>query len=141
MPNFSSYCTLGSFCQNQSGSNQLMPQVKPTEFLNQMNTAILHDKANQLKPMDKKGVSGPAHYKCLGPKHFVPPLMHSKIGRVNNVCDAFEEWVYDVDIASPHEKDAPEAHSIAKDNLAIVLGNKNEGDQMINIDMRKKCRS
>lgn len=57
------------------------------------------------------------------------------------MCDAFEGWFYDVDIVSPHEKDAPEAHSIAKDNLAIVLDNKNEGGQMINIDMRKNAEA
>jgi hypothetical protein len=107
--------------------------------LHQISTGIKNDKDNRLKPMDKKGVSGPMHYKCLGPEHFVPPLLHLEMGMVNNVWDDFEEWIDNaVEIVPPHEKDARDALLLSKDALALAIDEKKEGDQKINIEIREK---
>ncbi len=85
-------------------------------------------------------MSGPMHYKCLGPEYFVPPLLHLEMGMVNNVWDEFDESVIDkdVEIVPPHEKDARDALSLSKDALAVAIDDKKGGDQMINIEIREK---
>jgi hypothetical protein len=69
--------------------------------------AVKMDIHNSLKPTDKKGVSAEVHYQGIGLETFVPPLLHMEMGLVNQVWDAFEEWIDAiVEIIPSHEKEA-----------------------------------
>lgn len=141
MPNSSSYwcpwCLLSR--PEWQESADATGESRTTAFLEQMGAAITTDVAKRLKPMDKKGVSGPMHYKCLGPEHFVPPLLHLEMGMVNNVWDDFEQWVDDkVEIIPPHEKEARLSLERAQQALASSTAEKEEGDRTLNIEIREK---
>jgi len=53
----------------------------------------LSDIEKKMTPADKKGVSTAMYYQCLTPQNFVPPLLHLKIGMVNQMWDNLVEWI------------------------------------------------
>jgi hypothetical protein len=68
-----------------------------------MSEAVKNDTEKKLKPTDQ----GDRHDEYLGPQHFVAPLLHLEIGIINQLWEAFDEWVGGVvEITPPTEKDA-----------------------------------
>ncbi len=109
------------------------------ELLTEVSLAVKNDSERKLKPVYWKGVTCEKHYKCLGPKTFVPPLLHLEIGMVNQALDTFEDWMDDaVEIIPSHEKEARREVLDTKERLAIALDNKKEADATINIKIREK---
>jgi NACalpha-BTF3-like transcription factor len=104
-----------------------------------MYLAVKNDADKKLKPTDRKGVSCKRHYKCLGPDNFVPPLLHLEIGMVNQVWEAFEEWVDAiVEVVPPFERDARTEVKNAKEKLELAIEEKKQVDATTNIEIRDK---
>ncbi len=122
MPNSSSYwcpwCLLSHPEWNRDPAT-FVTEDRTLKFLSDTVEAIKNDSEKKMKPMDRKGVVTNRHYSCLGPKHFVPPLLHLEIGMVNQCWESFEQWVDDiVEIVPPSEKEARKELTDAKNKLA-----------------------
>ncbi len=112
---------------------------RTVEFQEATYEAILKDSLKKMVPMDKKGVSSQMHYKCLTPQDFVPPLLHLKIGMVNQGWDGLEQWMDDnVEIIPLHEKDARKKLKDAIENFHLASREKKDTERTINIEIREK---
>jgi hypothetical protein len=142
MPNSTSYwcpwCLL-SHSEWNKAPETFIPEARTLGFLSEMYLAVKNDADKKLKPTDRKGISCERHYKCLGPDNFVPPLLHLEIGMVNQVWEAFEEWVDAiVEIVPPFESDARTEVKNAKEKLELAIEEKKQVDAMTNIEIRDK---
>ena len=142
MPNSSSYwCPwcLVSHREWQAEPDSYVAEKRTSRMLSETYMAVKMDTCNRLKPTDKKGVSAEVHYQGIGPEKFVPPLLHMEMGLVNQVWDAFEEWIDAfVEIIPPHEKEARKQLADAKGKLKEVAAERSEIEKTISIDIREK---
>ena len=142
MPNSSSYwcpwCLLSHSEWNRSPETFTVEE-RTIEFLTNMAAAVKNDTQRRLKPIERKGVTCDRHYSSLGPKNFVPPLLHLEMGMVNQAFDSFEDWVDDkVEVIPPAEKEARKEliNAIEKHDLAIE--EKKEVEGTTGIEIRQK---
>jgi hypothetical protein len=85
------FCLLSRPEWQQSAEN--IEAERTVEFQTNTDTAVLSDIEKKMTPADKKGVSTAMYYQCLTPQNFVPPLLHLKIGMVNQMWDNLVEWI------------------------------------------------
>jgi len=142
MPNSSSYwcpwCLLSHPEWNRDPAT-FVTEDRTLKFLSETVEAIKNDSEKKMKPMDRKGVVTNRHYSCLGPKHFVPPLLHLEIGMVNQCWESFEQWVDDiVEIVPPSEKEARKELTDAKNKLAQAADEQRHCEATINVELREK---
>jgi len=106
------------------------------EFLMNMAAAVENDTQCRLKPMEHKGVTCDWHYSSLGPRNFVPPLLHLELGMVNQAFDNFEDWVDDaVEIIPPAEKEARKELVTTTDKYTLAIEEKKEVEATMNIEI------